>query len=122
MSIKTLIVEALKLEDVTPEEIDSGEALFGTGLGTVPSAPPDGQPPSDAVPADVKPDVWIGSAFVDPANIMFSGLAPGMIGVWRIDVKVPDLTAPQNQVPVFIRMKSIASEVAGQVTTIAVKQ
>jgi uncharacterized protein (TIGR03437 family) len=97
-------------------------SLFGTGLGIVPSAPPDGQPPSDAVPADTKPDVWIGTAFVDPANIMFSGLAPGMIGVWRIDVKVPDLTAPLNQVPVFVRMKSIASEVAGQVTTIAVKQ
>jgi uncharacterized protein (TIGR03437 family) len=97
-------------------------SLFGTGLGIVSSAPPDGQPPSDAVPADTNPDVWIGSAFVDPANIMFSGLAPGMIGVWRIDVKVPDLTAPALQVPVFIRMKSIASEVAGQVTTISVKQ
>jgi uncharacterized protein (TIGR03437 family) len=97
-------------------------SLFGTGLGIVPSAPPDGQPPSDPVPADTTPDVWIGAAFVDPANIMFSGLAPGMIGVWRIDVKVPDLTAPALQVPVFIRMKSIASEVAGQVTTISVKQ
>jgi uncharacterized protein (TIGR03437 family) len=97
-------------------------SLFGTGLGIVSSAPPDGQPPSDPVPADTNPDVWIGTAFVDPANIMFSGLAPGMIGVWRIDVKIPDLTAPANQVPVFIRMKSIASEVAGQVTTIAVKQ
>jgi uncharacterized protein (TIGR03437 family) len=53
---------------------------------------------------------------------MFFGLAPGMIGVWRIDVKIPDLTAPGSLVPVFIRMKSIASEVAGQVTTIAVKQ
>jgi uncharacterized protein (TIGR03437 family) len=97
-------------------------SLFGTGLGIVPGAPPDGQPPTDQVAADVNPDVWIGAAFVDPANVMFSGLAPGMIGVWRIDVKVPDLTAPASQVPVFIRMKSIASEVAGQVTTIAVKQ
>ena len=97
-------------------------SLLGTGLGIVPAAPPDGQPPTDQVPASVNPDVWIGAAFVDPANIMFSGLAPGMIGVWRIDVKVPDLTAPANQVPVFIRMNSIASEVAGQLTTIAVKQ
>jgi uncharacterized protein (TIGR03437 family) len=97
-------------------------SLFGTGLGIVPGAPPDGQPPSDPVPANALPDVWIGTAFVDPANIMFSGLAPGMIGVWRIDVKIPDLTAPGSLVPVFIRMKSIASEVAGQVTTIAVKQ
>jgi hypothetical protein len=44
-----------------------------------------------------------------------------MVGVWRIDIKVPDLVAPVAPVPVFIRMKSIASEVAGQNTTIAVK-
>jgi uncharacterized protein (TIGR03437 family) len=99
-------------------------SLFGTGLGIVPGAPPDGQPPTDAVAADTKPDVWMGTAFVDPANVTFSGLAPGMIGVWRIDVKIPDTVAPttaSGPVPVFIRMKSIASEVAGQNTTISVK-
>jgi acyl carrier protein len=31
--VKILIVEALKLEDVTPEDIDSLEPLFGQGLG-----------------------------------------------------------------------------------------
>jgi acyl carrier protein len=31
--IKKLIVETLMLEDVTPEEIDSIEPLFGDGLG-----------------------------------------------------------------------------------------
>ncbi|OIR10099.1 acyl carrier protein [mine drainage metagenome] len=31
--LKHLIVEALKLEDITADEIDSEEALFGTGLG-----------------------------------------------------------------------------------------
>ena len=31
--LKKLIVEALKLEDIAPEEIDSEEPLFGTGLG-----------------------------------------------------------------------------------------
>jgi acyl carrier protein len=31
--IKKLIVETLMLEDVTPEEIDSLEPLFGDGLG-----------------------------------------------------------------------------------------
>ena len=97
-------------------------SIFGTGLGVVPGAPPDGQPPSDAVPASQNPDVWIEPAFVDPANVVFSGLAPGMIGVWRIDFKVPDTTAPGNQVPVFIRMRSITSATTGQVTTIAVKQ
>src|SRR5260370_16410041 len=94
-------------DDGTPNQPSSQIArghvisLFGTGLGIVPSAPPDGQPPSDAVPADAKPDVWIGSSFVDPANIMFSGLAPGMVGGWRMYFKVPDLPAPSLHVPVF---------------------
>jgi acyl carrier protein len=31
--LKKVIVEALKLEDISPEEIDSEESLFGDGLG-----------------------------------------------------------------------------------------
>ena len=33
LELKKLIVEALKLEDIAPEEIDSEELLFATGLG-----------------------------------------------------------------------------------------
>jgi acyl carrier protein len=33
LDIKRLIVEALHLEDIRPEEIDSEEPLFGDGLG-----------------------------------------------------------------------------------------
>lgn len=31
--LKTQIIEVLNLEDMTPDEIDANEALFGTGLG-----------------------------------------------------------------------------------------
>jgi acyl carrier protein len=33
LTVKILIIEALKLEDITPAEIDSDEPLFGSGLG-----------------------------------------------------------------------------------------
>jgi acyl carrier protein len=33
LNIKKLLVEALKLEDIQPEDIDSEEPLFGAGLG-----------------------------------------------------------------------------------------
>lgn len=33
LDVKRLIVEALKLEDITAEDIDSTEPLFGQGLG-----------------------------------------------------------------------------------------
>lgn len=31
--VKTLIIEALALEDITPSDINADEALFGDGLG-----------------------------------------------------------------------------------------
>jgi len=33
LTVKKLIIEALKLEDIAPEEIASDEPLFGSGLG-----------------------------------------------------------------------------------------
>jgi len=33
LELKALIIEALKLEDISPEQIDSAEPLFGDGLG-----------------------------------------------------------------------------------------
>ena len=33
LNIKKLLVDALKLEDIRPEDIDSEEPLFGSGLG-----------------------------------------------------------------------------------------
>ena len=33
LEIKKMLVEALKLEDIAPDDIDSDEALFGDGLG-----------------------------------------------------------------------------------------
>lgn len=33
LELKSLIIQSLRLEDVTVEDIDSNEPLFGTGLG-----------------------------------------------------------------------------------------
>lgn len=33
LELKTLLVSALRLEDIAPEDIGSDEALFGEGLG-----------------------------------------------------------------------------------------
>jgi acyl carrier protein len=33
LDLKRLIIEALKLEDIQPEQIDAAEPLFGEGLG-----------------------------------------------------------------------------------------
>ena len=33
LNLMKMIIDSLKLEDITPEEINSNEPLFGTGLG-----------------------------------------------------------------------------------------
>ncbi len=102
--------------------------LFGTGQGFVPNAPADGElVPNSPLVSTATPQVIMGAGIVPPANVLFSGLAPGLVGVWQINVKIPDTVAPGNSVPVAVVMGGIPSTegpVAGRplVTTICVKQ
>jgi uncharacterized protein (TIGR03437 family) len=98
--------------------------LFGTGPGLVPNSPTDGTLVSGLVPTETKPQVWVESSYVPPENVEFSGLAPGLVGVWQINVRIPDKLSPlvPGQVPVFIEYRSRRSLEQGmKVTTIAVK-
>lgn len=100
--------------------------LFATGQGYVPNAPPDGTPPSGAVPTESLPRVVIGSGFVADSDILYSGLAPGLVGVWQINVRVPMSVPPNSATDVVVTLRSIPSnrpESSSTVirTTIAVK-
>jgi uncharacterized protein (TIGR03437 family) len=83
--------------------------LFGTGMGFVPGAPPDGTPAAGGVPTEIKPRVIIGSAFVPDENVEYSGLAPGLAGVWQINVRIPESVDPSNANDVVIQFKSRVS-------------
>jgi uncharacterized protein (TIGR03437 family) len=68
----------------------AGETLetYGTGLGaTAPAVPAGtgaaGNPPSQTI---VKPAAQIGGV---PATVTFSGLVPGTVGVYQVNVVVP---------------------------------
>jgi uncharacterized protein (TIGR03437 family) len=63
--------------------------LFGTGLGPVQNAPPDGQPAADQAPVSATPRVFIGGTEVT-SNVSYVGLTAGQIGIWEIDLKIPD--------------------------------
>lgn len=83
--------------------------IFATGVGNVPGAPQDGTPATAALPAPAQLRVYLGtSGFVDedpilpgdPSNgqfVQYSGLAPGLVGVWQINLQIPMATAPGNQ-------------------------
>jgi uncharacterized protein (TIGR03437 family) len=72
--------------------------LFGTGQGFIPGAPPDGSPSNAALQTPQVPAVIMGTDFVPAANIKYSGLAPTLVGVWQVNVLIPDtvITTPTN--------------------------
>ena len=100
-------------------------ALYGSGFGFLSNAPPEGTP----APADIRterPDVILPQGLVPVANIEYYGLAPTLVGVWQINVRIPENTAPGNAVQLSIVLRSVANNESrapfSQRTTIAVKQ
>ena len=92
--------------------------MFATGQGFVPGAPPDGHA-ATGEPTPETPRVLIGTRFAD---VLYSGLAPGFVGLWQVNVRVPKETAPGPSVPVAILYRDILSDFVGRIrTTIAVK-
>ena len=83
-------------------------SLFGTGQGLVDGMPSDGQPASTAVNTPQKPKVFINSDFVPDSDVEFSGLAPGYVGLWQINARVP-ASVPPGDVIVFITYDGINS-------------
>ncbi len=83
--------------------------IFATGVGSVPGAPPDGSPATTATPAPAQLRVFLGLAgYVDEVPLLpgesnggnfikYSGLAPGLVGVWQVNVQVPMGVAPGLQ-------------------------
>ncbi|MCX6630246.1 MAG: hypothetical protein NTW28_21720, partial [Candidatus Solibacter sp.] len=68
--------------------------FFGTGHGPLDS--------SSGAPVTA----WIANR---PAEILFSGLAPGAPGLWQVNVRMPSDSAIEKQVPVFISAEGYVS-------------
>ena len=104
--------------------------LYGTGLGYVPNAPPDGFTASGQ-PASELPQILIGSttngtaAYVPPENITFSGLAPTFVGLWQINVQIPTTAPSGSSIPIIVLQASVPSidptSTTAVATTIAIK-
>ena len=90
--------------------------IFCTGLGAVSHQPPTGS----AAPLD--PLSWTASTVTatiggKPANVTFSGLAPGYAGLYQVNAQVPAGLAASDSIPVVLYVGGIASNTA----TIAVE-
>jgi uncharacterized protein (TIGR03437 family) len=80
--------------------------IYGTGLGPVSRTPSDGAKASSALSVSQIPDVTIGGV---AASVAFSGLTPGSVGVYQIDVQVPPGTPLGDAVPVVVSLNGTAS-------------
>jgi len=84
-------------------------SIFGTGLGIIPSMPPDGEAPGSEVPAPAKPTVVFNGRILPEAEIKFFGLAPGLVGTFRLDVVVPSNAAVNLANPVGMQWRDLLS-------------
>jgi uncharacterized protein (TIGR03437 family) len=96
---------------VTPQSpAERGETLviFATGVGDLTNAPGTNQlaPSSPLAESRVKPEVTMGGA---PAEVLFTGLTPGFIGLIQINVNVP-IGAPSGNVPLVFGYGSAVSQ------------
>jgi uncharacterized protein (TIGR03437 family) len=90
-----------------PAKAGSTISLYGTGQGVVPGAPPDSQLVTAAITTPITPRVFINGTEVS-STVSYSGLAPGAIGEWQINVQVPK-DVPPASVSVAVSMADVGS-------------
>jgi uncharacterized protein (TIGR03437 family) len=83
-------------------------SIYGTGLGAVSNQPPTGAAaqasPLSSTPTT--PTVTIGGIV---AHVSFSGLVPGTVGLYQVNVQVPTGAPVGNAVPVILSIGGVTS-------------
>ena len=87
-----------------------GEVLvYANGVGSFDSTPANGTPSPSSPAANSKatPLVTVGGA---PAQVQFSGLAPGLVGVVQINIQLPASLPAGSSLPVVVTFDKAASK------------
>ena len=100
--------------------------IYGLGFGLISADQPDDMPPTAAVAMTKKPVVVLATSILTDAQIQYAGLTPGYVGLFQLNLLVPDLVPPGTAIPIVMQVDSIPSNqsTAGAriATTISVKQ
>ena len=92
-----------------PAERGQRILIYCTGLGAVNGDPPqDGEatPLSPSLTTTATPKVTIGGV---AAPLNFSGLAPTLVGIYVVDVQVPETVGPGDDIPVKLTIGGLTS-------------
>jgi uncharacterized protein (TIGR03437 family) len=103
--------------------------LYGTGQGFIEGAPPDGDVSNKPLPSSRPPTVVISPSshpLITGPDVQYAGLAPGLVGVWQINVRIPAdvVTLANNPTQVVVLQDSHPSGGGGigRLVLIYVKQ
>lgn len=98
--------------------------LYGTGQGFIEGAPPDGDVSRKALSVSRAPTVFIGAHLLNDPDVLYSGLAPTLVGVWQINARIPSdtITLPTNPTIVLVQQASVSTGTPQRVVQIYVKQ
>jgi uncharacterized protein (TIGR03437 family) len=95
-----------------PAKAGSIVTIYMTGQGYISGMPADGDISHTPLSTPSKPLVYVGGAdFVPQDNITYTGLAPTLVGVWQINVMIPQdvVSLPAAPVQVFVQADSLIS-------------
>jgi uncharacterized protein (TIGR03437 family) len=91
-----------------PAKAGSVVTMYATGQGLIRGMPTDGEAPRGLIATNQTPQVFINAGYVASQDVLYSGLAPGFVGLWQINVKIPS-DVPSGAVIVFISYGGINS-------------
>jgi uncharacterized protein (TIGR03437 family) len=91
------------LSGAAPATVGQYLSIFMSGLGAVSNPPADGSPSSAGNPSitPANPTVTIGGI---QATVSYSGLAPGEVGLYQVNVQIPAGVPTGDAVPLVVTM------------------
>ena len=83
-------------------------SLYGTGLGAVSHRPTLGaaSPANPLAATNATPTVTVGGV---NAPVSFSGLAPGYVGLYQVNIQIPDAAPSGDAVPVILSIGAVTA-------------